>query len=123
MDNYKIYKHTFPNGKVYIGLTSQEPKKRWGSDGNGYYGQKYIYRAIKKYGWKNIKHEILFDNLSKKNVIDIMNNINNVQRKSLDYQTPYELFLKQYGEDISKKFHLQQIPKDEINLSYKLLNK
>nr|WP_296110424.1 IS30 family transposase [uncultured Terrisporobacter sp.] len=66
---------------------------------------------------------ISFDNLSKKNVIDIMNNINNVQRKSLDYQTPYELFLKQYGEDISKKFHLQQIPKDEINLSYKLLNK
>lgn len=66
---------------------------------------------------------ISFDNLSKKNVIDMMNNINNVQRKSLDYQTPYELFLKQYGEDISKKFHLQQIPKDEINLSYKLLNK
>lgn len=66
---------------------------------------------------------ISFDNLSKKNVIDMINNINNVQRKSLDYQTPYELFLKQYGEDISKKFHLQQIPKDEINLSYKLLNK
>lgn len=66
MENYKVYKHTFPNGKVYIGLTSQEPKKRWGSDGNGYYGQKYIYRAIKKYGWKNIKHEILFDNLSRK---------------------------------------------------------
>ena len=66
---------------------------------------------------------ITFDNLTKKNITDIMNNINNVQRKSLDYQTPYELFLKQYGEDISKKFHLQQIPKDEINLSYKLLNK
>lgn len=66
---------------------------------------------------------ISFDNLTKKNIIDMMNNINNVQRKSLDYQTPYELFLKQYGEDISKKFHLQQIPKDEINLSYKLLNK
>lgn len=53
----------------------------------------------------------------------MMNNINNVQRKSLDYQIPYELFLKQYGEDVSKKFHLQQIPKNEINLSYKLLNK
>ena len=70
-----------------------------------------------------IQKGISFDNLNKKNVIDMMNNINNIQRKSLDYQTPYELFLKQYGEDISKKFHLQQIPKDEINLSYKLLNK
>ena len=53
----------------------------------------------------------------------MMNNINNVQRKSLDYQTPYSLFTKSYGDDISNKFHLKKIPKDEINLSYKLLNK
>lgn len=66
---------------------------------------------------------ITFDNLTKKNAIDIMNNINNVQRKSLDYQTPYEIFTQKYGEDISKKFHLIKIPQDEINLSYKLLNK
>lgn len=66
---------------------------------------------------------ISFDNLTKKNVTDMMNNINNVQRKSLDYQTPYLNFQKKYGEDLSKKFHLKSIPKDEINLSYKLLNK
>ncbi|MGN1331080.1 MAG: IS30 family transposase [Clostridia bacterium] len=66
---------------------------------------------------------ITFDNLTKKNVIDMMNNINNVQRKSLDYQTPYLNFLKDYGIDTTNKFHLKQIPKDEINLSYKLLNK
>lgn len=66
---------------------------------------------------------ITFDNLTKKNIIDMMNNINNVQRKSLDYQTPYSNFRKEYGEDISKIFHLKEIPKDEINLSYKLLNK
>ena len=53
----------------------------------------------------------------------MMNNINNVQRKSLDYQTPYELFTQKYDIDISNKFHLKRIPKDEINLSYKLLNK
>ena len=66
---------------------------------------------------------ISFDDLTKKNVIDMMNNINNVQRKSLDYHTPYELFTQKYGIDISNKFHLKQIQKDEINLSYKLLNK
>ena len=66
---------------------------------------------------------ITFDNLTKKNVTDMMNNINNVQRKSLDYQTPYQIFKQKYGEDNSKKFHLKNIPKDEINLSYKLLNK
>lgn len=66
---------------------------------------------------------ITFDNLNKKNIIDMTNNINNVQRQSLDYQTPYSIFLQQFGEDISKKFHLTPINKDEINLSYKLLNK
>ena len=66
---------------------------------------------------------ITFDNLTKKNITDMMNNINNVQRKSLDYQTPYLNFQKEYGEDISNIFHLTQIPKDEINLSCKLLNK
>ena len=66
---------------------------------------------------------ITFDNLTKKNIIDIMNNINNVQRKSLDYQTPYLHFQKEYGSDISNIFHLIKIHKDEINLSYKLLNK
>ena len=66
---------------------------------------------------------ISFDNLNKKNIIDMMNHINNVQRKSLDYQTPYQLFSQKYGEDISKKFHLTEVQKDEINLSYKLLNK
>ena len=66
---------------------------------------------------------ITFDNLTKKNVIDMMNNINNVQRKTLNYQTPYELFTEKYGEDISKKFHLKFIPKDEINLGYKLIQK
>lgn len=66
---------------------------------------------------------ISFDHLNKKNVTDMMNHINNVQRKSLDYQTPYELFAIFYGEDISRKLHLKHIPKDEVNLSYKLLTK
>lgn len=66
---------------------------------------------------------ITFDNLTKKNVIDMMNNINNVQRKTLDYKTPYQLFTEKYGIQISKKLHLKKINKDEINLGYKLIQK
>lgn len=61
---YTVYKHTSPSGKVYIGVTSLRPKERW-SGGAGYVKNKHFYRAIKKYGWENIKHEILFDGLSK----------------------------------------------------------
>lgn len=61
---YTVYKHTAPNGKVYIGITFRKPETRW-SNGNGYSRHKHFYGAIKKYGWENIKHEILFENLSK----------------------------------------------------------
>lgn len=65
MENYKVYKHTFPNGKVYIGITSKKNvKERWGENGKYYKGQ-FVYRAIRKYGWNNIKHEVLFEDLTK----------------------------------------------------------
>ena len=70
-----------------------------------------------------IPKEISFDNLTKKNIIDMTNNINNVQRQSLDYQTPYDIFTRIYGIDISNKLHLKKIKKDEVNLSYRILNK
>ena len=66
---------------------------------------------------------ISFDDLTKKNIIDMMNNINNVQRKSLEYQTPYQIFTKTYGVNISNKLHLKKLNKDEVNLSYRLLKK
>ena len=53
----------------------------------------------------------------------MMNNINSVSRRSLDYKTPYELFNAIYGNEITKKLHLRPLPKDEVNLSYKLLIK
>lgn len=64
MRNYCVYKHTFPNGKIYIGITCMEPKKRW-AGGSGYNKQPKMANAIRHYGWRNVRHEILFDNLSK----------------------------------------------------------
>lgn len=61
---YSVYKHTSPSGKVYIGVTSQRPEIRW-HGGHGYVDNEYFTRAIKKYGWDNIRHEVLFTNLTK----------------------------------------------------------
>lgn len=61
---YTVYKHTAPNGKVYIGITGQKPEKRW-QNGNHYKGNPHFYRAILKYGWDNIQHDILETGLTK----------------------------------------------------------
>lgn len=62
---YCVYIHYFPNGKVYVGITGDSPHRRWKSGGYGYHAQRVIYNAIKKYGWENIKHEIVASNLTK----------------------------------------------------------
>lgn len=61
---YTVYKHTMPNGKVYVGITKQKTERRW-KNGNGYKRNKHFYSAILKYGWDNIKHEIVCTGLSK----------------------------------------------------------
>ena len=66
---------------------------------------------------------ITFDQQTKKNVIYMMNNINNFKRKSMENKTRYELFKNIYGEECTKKLHLTHIKQDEVDLSYKLLIK
>lgn len=61
--NYKVYMHTCPNGKKYVGITKQDVKDRW-QNGKGYKPNKRFYNAILKYGWQNIQHEVLFENLT-----------------------------------------------------------
>lgn len=62
-ENYTVYMHRFPNGKIYIGITCQNPEERW-RGGAGYKAQ-LVHRAIEKYGWDAIQHIILFDGLCK----------------------------------------------------------
>lgn len=60
---YCVYRHTTPSNKVYIGITQQSPDARW-KRGWGYSTNLVFFRAISKYGWDNIKHEILLDGLT-----------------------------------------------------------
>jgi predicted GIY-YIG superfamily endonuclease len=62
--NWCLYKHTCPNGKIYIGITNNL-KRRWKAMGEEYHSCKKFYYAIRKYGWTNIAHEVLVDNLTK----------------------------------------------------------
>lgn len=59
MSNF-VYIHIFPNEKLYVGTTQREKVElRWRVNGSGYHGQKFIWNAIQKYGWENIKHKVI----------------------------------------------------------------
>lgn len=72
MEKYYLYKHTNKsNKKVYIGITVQDPEKRWGSNGINYRNNKYFWNAIQKYGWNNFEHEILLESENEKEIKDL----------------------------------------------------
>lgn len=61
---FVVYIHkNLINGKVYIGQTSNL-SERWRCDGKNYFNSIKFYNAIKKYGWCNFSHEVIYDNLS-----------------------------------------------------------
>lgn len=62
--NSFVYKHTnMENGFVYYGI-ADDYLSRW-NDGFGYQNNKRFWSDIVKYGWKNFKHEIMFENISR----------------------------------------------------------
>lgn len=67
--SYSVYAHKFPNGKMYVGITMQDCKKRW-CNGRGYTSP-LMKNAIEKYGWDNIEHVVLFSGLSKETACKI----------------------------------------------------
>ena len=99
---YTVYKHIAPNGKVYIGITCKNPKQRW-RNGKGYHHNAHFTSAIQKYGWDNIKHEILFTGLTKEEA----------EQKEIELIAFYHSNDRQYGYN-------QSIGGEHSALGYKL---
>ena len=72
---WTVYIHIVPkeisgyeHDKYYVGVTSRDVKDRWHGGSN--YKKQIFYNAIQKYGWDNIQHEIIAENLTKKEAFD-----------------------------------------------------
>lgn len=70
-NRWSVYVHIVPksisgyeNDKYYVGITSRIPSERWGRDGKCY-SRQIFGKAISKYGWDNIIHEVIARKLTK----------------------------------------------------------
>lgn len=89
---YTVYMHKNKiNNKVYIGITCQKTKYRWGA-GSGYKKQIKFYNAICKYGWENFEHIILYENLT----------FEEAKEKEIEMIKKYNSFSKNNGYNATK---------------------
>lgn len=88
MESWTVYKHTFPNGMEYIGITSGKPEDRW-ANGRGYSNNEKMFSAIVKYGWINIRHEIIASGLSSEDASRMERNMIRCRDGKTLYNTQY----------------------------------
>ncbi len=112
--SYTVYVHTTPDDKRYVGMTRQLPAIRW-KNGKGYYTQ-YFGEAIEKYGWENIRHEILYEGLTQEEA----------EKKEKELIREYKSDQKEYGYNLENG-GIHNTCSDEtklkISLGQKALNK
>lgn len=96
---YCVYCHENKvNGKKYVGMTSQVPKRRW-NNGRGYVNNKHFSRAIEKYGWHNFSHEILYTDLSRNEAEELEKKL----IKEYDSANPLKGYNIELGGNSTKK--------------------
>lgn len=62
------------------------------------------------------------DALSEKDIALMINHINNTPRLSLNNQTPYQLLVTKYGQDIADKLGLSYLAPNKVKLNFSLFN-
>lgn len=69
---WKVYCHTNKiNGKKYIGITSRNNLNRRFRSGKGYLNCPVFYKAILKYGWSSFETQVLYDQLTRSEALQL----------------------------------------------------
>lgn len=112
MNNYIVYCHTNKiNGKKYIGITKNNPRRRWGKAGCQYFKGGYFRNALDKYGWDNFSHDIIYRELSAEQAIEKEREL--IQKfKTTDKQYGYNATS---GGEIRKVYTLETRQKMSLN--------
>lgn len=104
-NSFTVYKHTTPSEKVYIGITSQKATHRWGREGHGYHTQAFG-NAVKKYGWDNIKHEVISTDLTREEAVALEKELiarYDATKRDKGYNCTSGGFLCEFNEETKQK--------------------
>lgn len=111
---FTVYLHRNKlNGKVYVGITSKSPKRRW-KNGNGYCDQSLFWNAIKKYGWESFDHEILYENLTQMEAESLEQQLI-AKYRSNDREYGYNLA---NGGRVNRGYTLSDVTKQRLSTSH-----
>lgn len=106
-----IYKYTSPSGKIYIGQTVNERKRRNRFlNLNDSYGGPKIDRARRKYLPENFIYEVIFE-IEADNIKDILN------EKEIYYINQYDSVESGYNCDAGGNSRIGYVPTDEARLN------
>lgn len=111
---WTLYRHLFPDGKSYIGITELSPNQRWGLYGKGYIEMPKMCNAILRFGWDNIQHVIEITNIPTKE--EALSLEQEYIKKYDSVHNGYNSFLKQEKEIPNKKSRIiKDFPIYQIN--------
>lgn len=103
MIKYCVYRHTAPDGRMYIGIAQEPARLRW-QNGKGYRNNPEFWKCICEVGWNNIAHEILLSGVSssearkvESELIDLYGTMLNGFNRRCDKGGSYKYRKKEYG--------------------------
>lgn len=67
-EGFYVYAHITPEKEVYIGISKQQPQKRWNPSN---YKRTALEPYIERFGWENIEHLVIQDNLTKEQALKL----------------------------------------------------
>ena len=112
-----IYKYTSPNGKVYIGQTINESKRKNTHRQNAINDVKgYFHNALRKYGFYSFKYEVLFEVKSKDRgrVFCILDALERFYIRKYDSRNEAKGYNIAEGGEGSKGFHHTEEHKQKL---------
>lgn len=121
MFNGLIYKYTSPIGKVYIGQTIQEQKRKVAHKNNAKNGvQGYFYNAIRKYGFENFSYDVLIriQSEDRHKVFTLLDALERHYIKLYDSRNPNKGYNIAEGGEGSKGFHHTEEHKQQLRENF-----